>query len=111
MNRSDLSDILLGVIFVLALLAIIVGASVMITKWSSPRIAEIRRETYQEGATHTDGTILDLRRLQIEYATASTSEHQTAIRNLALHSASDLDRSYIQERDPELLAWLVSIGY
>jgi Tfp pilus assembly protein PilO len=96
-------------IFILAMVAILSVGSVWLYKLVAPMRAEAEREVYEETKSYVDGTIRDLQNLRLEYLSAETEAHKSALRSTILHRAADFDRAKLPENLRDFIAELEAI--
>ena len=94
---------ILAVLFGLAITAPYVQLTVM--KWWGTEIESVKTDIYRENKSYVEGTIRDLRELQVEYVMADAS-HKDAIKSLILHRANELDWGRLPDDVREFLITL-----
>ncbi|PQJ35613.1 hypothetical protein BSZ35_14290 [Salinibacter sp. 10B] len=89
----------------LVMMAILVVGGYYLYRWAAPRYEEVQRQTYEESRQHVEGTVQDLMRYRVKYQSAE-SDHKSAIRQLVLRRARDLDSS---DMPTNLRQWVDSL--
>jgi len=91
---------------VLLLVAVVVGVtwgSIGLYRWTAPAMRDAQREVFEESQSFVHGKSQHLARLRLEYETAQTPAHKTALRQVILSEASTVDLNQI---DPGLRAFI-----
>lgn len=89
-----------------AVLAVLVFGVVQISRWASPEMESIRRDTYVESASYQQGTVRNLRDLIAEYHGAESEAHRRGL------AASILDRagSFEHELPEDIATFVAELG-
>ena len=84
-----------GIVFVIGFLAVAVFAGpsikLMLTKTFGVAQTSAETDVYRQTKSYVEGTIRDLREMQVEYIKAE-DDHKDALRSLILHRAGEIDR-------------------
>ncbi len=59
----------------------------------APKYEEVRRETFEETKSYTQGTIQELQQLQLDYVKADSQEQKDALASIVLRRTADFDDS------------------
>lgn len=85
-----------GMFLVLVLLVLVVfaGPSIKLLLTKTFGVAQTSAETdvYRQTKSYVEGTIRDLREMQVEYVKADAA-HKDALRSLIVHRAGEIDRN------------------
>jgi hypothetical protein len=76
----------------IALALILVFLSFFVFRFFSPRMEQVRRDTFEESKAYNEGMAQELRRMQLEYMRA-TPEQQEALASVILHQMAGYDSS------------------
>jgi hypothetical protein len=69
------------------------GSQFFMYKWFAPKEEAVRRETFEQSKAYNEGMLQQLRKAQIDYAKAQTSEEKLAIGSYVLHQVAGYDES------------------
>lgn len=85
-------------VLIVAILAGAVGLGLFGLEWKKffkPRNAEIERQVFEQTPSFVHGKEQHLTRLRLEYETAASDSHRSALRATILHEASTIDHNLL----------------
>ena len=92
-----MKDLLAGIATVILVVAGLIGLAFLapyvqlqVMRMYGTELESVKTDIYRENKSYIEGTIRDLRQLHVEYLSAE-EEHKTALRDLILHRAGELD--------------------
>ena len=81
----------------IALIWVIQGNDFFLYKTFAPKYEEVRRETFEETKSYTQGTIQELQQLQLDYVKAGNQEEKDALASVILRRTADFDDSKLPD--------------
>ena len=112
MFKNAVSTLLVVVIGISLIIGLSFGVPYLrlkVMRMYGTELESVRTDIYRENKSYVEGTVRDLRELQVDYLKAS-DEHKPALASLILHRANELDwdrlpsdvRSFLLELKGEL---------